>query len=497
MQPLCPWLAQGPPALRQSLPQPLLGAGGCAPAPLPAPAHSPAQPLGARTPGLGPHSAPPGARTPTQSAPRLVWRSSTPAARPAWAQLKAPPPEQLDNSNAASHASSATVLLQPRPKASPEVVPRQPDAPDQASLVTRLDHLERTVAEVSATCKVQAAALERVTAERGRCEQRTEAVEQRLARAQEGCSGQDLAELRSTCLHRAELLERAAVQAQAACAERLAALEKAMAQEAGARAELRKSLEKDAREQAAQEAERVHSALLREMRDRMEGQKALRDEVQFQQQALVRLTSRVDEAFVEFRTEFPALAQEHASHKLEMERISGEQATSSARMAALERGIQEEPSQSWAIEQAADEETEKHRFLGKACLSTPSSRTALDERLAGLVREGAAAREAVQRLEEQLRASQEATSRQLSALCVKVKDSDLGVQRLVDARLAEAEASLRGFLHSATTAGRAGERPQRATSTATRRQTSPATFRSAAEQARGVRAPVVLFAAPK
>uniref|UniRef100_A0A7S4R678 Uncharacterized protein n=1 Tax=Alexandrium monilatum TaxID=311494 RepID=A0A7S4R678_9DINO len=514
MQQPTPWLAAGRrvPLVRHGLQQPLLGGGypaSCSQGPAPSGLLPQQPPLpGGCGVGPAPHSAPPGTRTPNQSASRIVWRSSTPTARPAWAQLKAQaPPDRLEGSTAGSLASSATVLLHQRSETPADEPPRRPTSPmeQSTSLAARLETLERTVAEVSATCKVQAAALERALAEqRVWCESRLESSEQSLAKAQGSCSGQDLEELRSACLQRAEFAEQSATQVRASCVERMEALERTLVQEASARAELRKAVEKEAREQATQEAERVHAVVLREMRERTEGQKALRDEVQFQQQALVRLASRVDEALMEFRTEFPGLSQEHAGQKLEMGRLSNEQASCSARLDALERGLSREPSARRAPEQVADGVSKDDNPPRLVDMPTLSARTVQEWRLvevAELAREGLAAKEAVQRLEERLRASQEATSRQISQLGARVKESDLGLQRMVDARLAEAEAALRGaLLHAAAVgpgAALATERPQRASSTAARRHLSPAAFRMSSEPAGGVRAPMVLFAGPK
>ncbi|CAK9047284.1 unnamed protein product [Durusdinium trenchii] len=81
------------------------------------------------------------------------------------------------------------------------------------------------------------------------------------------------------------------------------------------------SLGHDLRDQLNQEVERLRDSVMREMRERMDGQKVLREEVQLQQGSLMRLTSRVEDSFVELRTEIPRLGQEQTAVRDDLQRL--------------------------------------------------------------------------------------------------------------------------------------------------------------------------------
>lgn len=119
-------------------------------------------------------------------------------------------------------------------------------------------------------------------------------------------------------------------------------LEKALAQEVEARSELERVFGKELRDYVKSEMEHAREMMMREMRERMDGQKVLREEVQLQQQALAGFTGRVDEAIIELRTELPRLGQEAAGQKAGLEKLAEQQATLAERAEALEKGLAEE-----------------------------------------------------------------------------------------------------------------------------------------------------------
>eukprot|EP00931_Biecheleriopsis_adriatica_P091257 TRINITY_DN6514_c0_g3_i2.p1 TRINITY_DN6514_c0_g3~~TRINITY_DN6514_c0_g3_i2.p1 ORF type:complete len:679 (-),score=158.09 TRINITY_DN6514_c0_g3_i2:38-1978(-) len=122
-------------------------------------------------------------------------------------------------------------------------------------------------------------------------------------------------------------------------------------------AEELRNLARDLREQFQQEMERLRDSVMREMRERMDGQKVLREEVQLQQGSLLRLTSRLEESLVELRTELPRLGQEQTGQREDIQRIQeavgmGGQGGGGlqARLDQLERLLREQREQRQAAE---------------------------------------------------------------------------------------------------------------------------------------------------
>jgi len=145
-----------------------------------------------------------------------------------------------------------------------------------------------------------------------------------------------LSEASASCLVRTEVLEKSLKEESSNLAAAIKTSSQALKQDlsdqiveglAGQRAhgqelaeELR-NLGRDLREQFQQELERLRDSVMREMRERMDGQKVLREEVQLQHNSLLRLTSRVEESLVELRTELPRLSQDQISQQQEIQRI--------------------------------------------------------------------------------------------------------------------------------------------------------------------------------
>jgi len=122
-------------------------------------------------------------------------------------------------------------------------------------------------------------------------------------------------------------------------ARALEELGKDLAEESEARTDLEKALGKDLREYVSLELDRMRDTVMREMRERMDGQKVLREEVQLQQGSLMRLTSRVEESLVELRTEVPRLSQENLSQSADIAKTSELLASSIVRIDCLDKGL--------------------------------------------------------------------------------------------------------------------------------------------------------------
>jgi hypothetical protein len=252
-------------------------------------------------------------------------------------------------------------------------------------------------------------------------------------------------------------------------------LERNLMQETEARCELEKVLGKDLREHVALEVEGIREMSMREMRERMDGQKVLREEVQLQQQALMGLTSRIDEALLELRTELPTLKQESASHKMVLEKVAATQASGAERLDTLEASIAEETWTRREAERAlsADlrerleaEETlsarrsndldgqfsELCRRLGEVRDDTLASK----ERLLKHADEAARLRESSKQLDSQLRSLQGLHTDQADDFRRKLGDAEVSAHNFTDSKVRECEASMRGWVEI-TAVGRLDE----------------------------------------
>jgi len=123
---------------------------------------------------------------------------------------------------------------------------------------------------------------------------------------------------------------------------RVDVLEKSLTEEADTRYEADKAMSKDLCEQIDSEIERLNETVLREMRERMDGQKTMREEVQVQQQCLMRLTPRVDEAFIELQTELPRVREELRLQKTLWDKFAEEFGETVLRMEKVETDLSEE-----------------------------------------------------------------------------------------------------------------------------------------------------------
>jgi hypothetical protein len=120
------------------------------------------------------------------------------------------------------------------------------------------------------------------------------------------------------------------------------ALDRSIVSEVEARLELERGFGKDLRDFVKSEMEHAREMMVREMRERLDGQKVVREEVQLQQQALSSFTGRVDEAIIELRTELPRLCQENAALKASLEEMSEKHASQAVRLEELEKVVASE-----------------------------------------------------------------------------------------------------------------------------------------------------------
>merc|ERR1712203_991040 len=100
--------------------------------------------------------------------------------------------------------------------------------------------------------------------------------------------------------------------------------------------------------------------MMREVRERVDAQKTLRDEVQFQQQAITRISSRVDEVSMEMRAEVPRVSQDQAALRADLDRIVGMHSAFVSRLEVAERSLTEETSARVAAGKNLEEDARKH-----------------------------------------------------------------------------------------------------------------------------------------
>lgn len=143
-------------------------------------------------------------------------------------------------------------------------------------------------------------------------------------------------------------------------AARSDSLEASLLEEVEARAELERGFGKDLKEFVKSEIANVREIMMREMRERMDGQKVFREEVHLQQQALASFTGRVDEAIIELRTELPRLTQETQSLEAVTLKLSESHSVYKERTEALEKYISEESQDRRASLKAASKELKDH-----------------------------------------------------------------------------------------------------------------------------------------
>lgn len=264
---------------------------------------------------------------------------------------------------------------------------------EQSWFAERMYLLEQTLADVQTSCRTQVSTLEKsVTENQASLGQRIASIEQ------------DVAVLRSFSLTQPEAVERALAEMRSSCSS-----------------DCEVSPERTERTSASiVEAERLRNEVIRKARERVNGQSALRDEVQFQQQALAQLAAHVDAALTELRAELPRQTQEHAIQRYEAvdtmhlhQRLNDLKKLLDAHFARAE--------------------------------TIAASMECAEELLGQLAKEGNKAKEALTSLDVRLQISQE----QLLGMNVKLQNVELGVQNWVVRKVAELEVDLRCWVDEA------------------------------------------------
>jgi len=132
---------------------------------------------------------------------------------------------------------------------------------------------------------------------------------------------------------------------------RLDHLDRSLSAEAAERGDADDKFAQTFRDALTQEVEklqtnamRMEATIMREMRERMDSQRTLREELQVQQQSLVRLSPRVDDLLMELRAELPRLAQECSTLRANIDRNEDTLTAYVSRTQQLEEGLSVETS---------------------------------------------------------------------------------------------------------------------------------------------------------
>lgn len=248
-------------------------------------------------------------------------------------------------------------------------------------------------------------------------------------------------------------------------AQSLDDLKISFADECEARSDMEKQLSKHFHDQLSSEVDSVRDMMMREMRERMDGQKVLREEMQIQQQALMRSTHCLDEALIELRTEVPRLGQELVAQKGLSDKLTESHSSTSGRLEDLEAKSmqqfgdlresarfaikeQEERLDQKAVALAAEiadlrGRLDEHRTRADA---TNADVRAAREAAEALAREAADRRKAFDGLSSQLRASQDQNDKQASDFDSKVSTLEADLRTTTQLGLTDMEQSLRGWV---------------------------------------------------
>jgi len=290
---------------------------------------------------------------------------------------------------------------------------------------------------------------------------------------------ENISNQQETFATRAEELEKdlaAETQSRRDLEKALGALERRLSEEVEARHELEKALGLDLRELVGMELERMRESVMREMRERMDGQKVLREEVQLQQASLMRLTTRIDDSMVEVRTELPRLSQETASLKGELGKLFESHRTLEARVEGVERNVLEETEARQDGEERLLRDTSEYvrhetgrlddRLLEFRQLAeeqrarmegTYMDLKAAHECVEQLAREAGGTREAVDLMSVQLRAAQERSEQQAhdsyERLCSQLRAVQSQTNHVVaslERKMLDLDADLRSWVDSKT-----------------------------------------------
>jgi len=250
-------------------------------------------------------------------------------------------------------------------------------------------------------------------------------------------------------------------------AQTIEALKISLAEECEARGDMEKQMRKEFHEQLSAEVDTVREMMMREMRERMDGQKVLREEMQIQQQALMRSTHCLDEALIELRTEVPRLSQELGVQKGHTDRIAETHLSTSARLEDLEAksvqqlgelreslraGLKDLQERIEAKARASGSEIadlrgrlDEHRARADA---TNSDVRAAREAAEALAREAADRRRAFDGLSSQLRTSQDQNDQQTLDFETKVSALETDLRTTTQVGLTDLETSLRGWIET-------------------------------------------------
>jgi len=204
-------------------------------------------------------------------------------------------------------------------------------------------------------------------------------------------------------------------------------MEKNLTEEMEARCELEKALGKstqELREHVALEVEGTREMAMREMRERMDGQRVLREEAQLQQQALMGLTSRIDDALIELRTEVPNLRQETIVQKAELEKVGFAQASGVARIDVLEKSLAEEARRCREAERAIS--VDLRDSIGADVL------------------------ESQKQMDAQLRLLKDSSADQGNLFSSKLAEIEVSTRDLTESKVRECEASLQSWVETTT-----------------------------------------------
>jgi len=255
-------------------------------------------------------------------------------------------------------------------------------------------------------------------------------------------------------------------------------LDRNLAEETEARCELEKSLGQsvqELREHVMPEVEGIREMAMREMRERMDGQKVLREEVQLQQQALLGLTTRINDVLIEVRTEVPRLRDESSVLKLELQKVGGACQTSEGRLELLEKSLAEEIRRCREAERAlgteirerleSEETLSAHRNneMGRQIVELSSrlddsrdESAASSERLEKIADESGEARVSQKHLERQLKSLQDLNVSQVEELHRKLADTETNTNESTLAKIRDCKASMQSWVETAAVA-RLGE----------------------------------------
>mmetsp|Transcript_60406 Transcript_60406/g.144007 ORF Transcript_60406/g.144007 Transcript_60406/m.144007 type:complete len:575 (-) Transcript_60406:114-1838(-) len=241
--------------------------------------------------------------------------------------------------------------------------------------------------------------------------------------------------------------EEKSLASQADLVSQLKKLQGSIAEEANNRQDSQRVLAKDIRESVASEVDRIREQVMREMRERMDGQQTLREEMQVLQQALTRLTPRVEEALIELRTDLPRLSQECSSQRTRIDKTASEQAAAEMQLQKLEKTLKQESTAREEAYKALDKElhdifaseskrvskqlNEQQSTLKDLSVSSDiyqRSIKALEQSCSQLGQDAGQAKDTMERLTSQLQVWSDQTERQATDFERKVS----GVKNWVD-----------------------------------------------------------------